>query len=160
MATFEVYRFHDPSLNTIKYLFNPNHRQTTSEGEPIGPIPLEQAIETFDPELDEAPSIPIAEPKPGTEIFRYQARDGADVRYQYDRTACNGKNYVVAIHREPENWRGLREEDLAVGDEPGLRRWFEERRQEGGLRGMKRRDSVLEDEEFGGRGMDVDYEDY
>ena len=124
MAAFEVYRFHDSANNTIRYMFDSKKRQHTEE--PFGPVMLDQVIETFDPELDTAPSEPIPEPKPGTELFRYTARDGASVRYQYDRTACLGKEYVVAIHRDAENWQRLREEELAVDDELNLRKRFEQ----------------------------------
>ncbi|KAF2636556.1 hypothetical protein P280DRAFT_473099 [Massarina eburnea CBS 473.64] len=142
MAAFEVYRFHDSYNNTIKYLFNPSKRQTTKDSEePFGPVVLDEVIETFDPEFDEVPSTPITEPTPGTEFFRYTARDGADVRYQYDRTARNGKNYIIAIHRDPENWKTLSQEDLAVDDEEVLRRRFDWTTE---TTGLKRKDSVTD----------------
>ncbi|KAJ4287287.1 hypothetical protein N0V90_012685 [Kalmusia sp. IMI 367209] len=138
MSAFEVFSFHDTHNNTIRYLFNPSKRLNNSDE---GPALLDQVIETFDPELDAAPSPAIPEPKAGTELFQYRARDGADVRYQFDPTAVNGKQYVVAIHREPANWGNLREEDLGVEDESELRRSFEER---DGKMGLKRRDSVMD----------------
>lgn len=103
---------------------------------------LDQVIETFDPELDTVPASPIPEPKAGTELLRYRARDGAHVSYQYDPAAQNGKQYVVAIHREPANWSNLREEDLSVTNEEELRREMEERL--GGNKGLERRDSAME----------------
>ena len=139
MSAFEVYSFHDSHNNTIKYLFNPSKRLNHGDE---GPALLDQVIETFDPELDTVPPSPIPEPKAGTEMFGYRARDGAEVRYQFDPTAQNGKQYVVAIHREPGNWSTLREEDLAVDNETELRRLFEERT--GGKKGLERRDSAME----------------
>ena len=139
MAAFEVYTFHDTHNNTIRYLFNPTKRLNNRDD---GPALLDQVIETFDPELDTVPSTSIPEPKAGTEIFRYQARDGADVRYQFDPTAQNGKQYVVAIHREPRNWETLREEDLSVEDEEALRRERDESLVGGDHK--KRRDSVID----------------
>lgn len=124
MAAFEVFTFHDTHNNTIKYLFNPSKRLHNSDE---GPALLDQVIETFDPELDTAPAFPIPEPKAGTELLEYRARDGAYVRYQFDPTAQNGKQYVVAIHREPANWQNLRGEDLAVDNELELRDEFEGR---------------------------------
>jgi hypothetical protein len=137
MSSFEVYTFHDRHNNTIRYLFNPSRRLNNSDES--GPALLDQVTETFDPELDHLPSTQIPEPKAGAELFTYRARDGADVRYQFDPTAQNGKQYVVAIHREPSNWSTLREEDLAVDNEEELRRLYGE----GPLSGMsaKRRDS-------------------
>lgn len=123
MAAFEVFSFHDANKNTIKYLLNPSKRLNNRDE---GPALLDQVIETFDPELDTTPAFLVSEPKAGTEICRYTARDGADVRYQFDPTAQNGKQYVVAIHREPMNWQSLREEDLAVDNEQALRMSFEE----------------------------------
>ncbi|KAF2442587.1 hypothetical protein P171DRAFT_434060 [Karstenula rhodostoma CBS 690.94] len=144
MAAFEVFSFHDANNNTIKYLFNPSKRLNNSDE---GPALLDQVIETFDPELDTAPSSPILEPKAGTEMFKYRARDGADVRYQYDLTAQNGKQYVVAIHREPMNWQSLREEDLAVDNEQELRSVFEESPTTNSLKKtarLERRDSAMD----------------
>lgn len=137
MSSFEVYTFHDRHNNTIRYLFNPSKRLNNSDES--GPALLDQVTETFDPELDPVPSTQIPEPKAGTELFTYRARDGADVRYQFDPTAQNGKQYVVAIHREPNNWSTLREEDLAVDNEEELRRLYGEETLSGV--GAKRRDS-------------------
>lgn len=139
MAAFEVYTFHDLHHNTIRYLFNPAKRLNNRDD---GPALLDQVIETFDPELDTVPSTVVPEPKAGTEIFRYRARDGADVRYQFDPTAQNGKQYVVAIHREPRNWETLREEDLSVDNEEALRRGYEESL--AGSEYFKRRDSAID----------------
>jgi hypothetical protein len=152
MAAFEVFRFHDSSNNTIKYLFNPSKRVEESEGY-YGPAMLDQVIQTFDPELDTLSQFSLPEPKPGTEMFRYMAKDGADVRFQYDPTARNGKSYVVAIHRDPENWQKVRlggEEDLSVENEEELRRVYEisEDMEEMQKTPMKRRDSLLEEEGF------------
>lgn len=119
MSAFEVCSFHDSNNNTIKYLFNPSKRLNNSDE---GPILLDQVIETF----DTAPASPIPQPKAGTRLVEYKARDGAYVGYQYDPTAQNGKQYVVAIHREPMNWQNLREEDLSIENEEDLRRSFEE----------------------------------
>lgn len=139
MSSFEVYVFNDRHNNTIRYHFNPCKRLNNSDK---GPALLDQMTETFDPELDALPSSPIPEPKAGTELFCYRARDGADVRYQFDPTAQNGKQYVVAIHREPSNWSMLREEDLTVENEEELRRLY------GGdlvnRMGAKRRDSATD----------------
>ncbi|CAI6337190.1 unnamed protein product [Periconia digitata] len=176
MASYTAYTFTTPSKNTIKYLFNPSKRE--AEGE--GPVVLDQLIETYDSDSDsDIPTSPTPseEPKPGTVLLRYVARDGGDVRYIYDPTARNGKQYVVAIHREPENWQRLKEEDLGVADEHRLGRMYE--RYDGGLageehevveeqeeqrtwarereeaaRGSKRRDSMVDD----GIRMDVDVE--
>lgn len=136
MSSFEVYTFHDPHNNTIRYLFNPSKRLNNSEH---GPALLDQLIETFDPELDSLPSIRLPEPKAGSELFRYRARDGADVRYQFDPTAQNGKQYVVAIHREPSNWSTVREEDLTVDNEEELRTLYAGSSTDD--IGLKRRDS-------------------
>ncbi|KAF9736175.1 hypothetical protein PMIN06_003804 [Paraphaeosphaeria minitans] len=144
MAAFEVFSFHDANNNTIHYLFNPSKRLNNSDE---GPAMLDQVIETFDPELDTAPAIPIPEPKAGTEMLGYRARDGAYVSYQFDRTAQNGKQYVVAIHREPMNWQSLREEDLAVENEQELRDAFETRANSNALKkttGLERRDSAMD----------------
>lgn len=150
MASFEVFHFQDTNHNTIRYLFNPAKKQDDT----ANPIPLDQLIETFDAELDGPPTSPgIPEPKAGTEFFSYKARDGAEVRYQFDPAARNGKQYVVAIHREPDNWRMLQAEDFAVEDEMELRRRYEQR--EGEEVVMKRRDSVNGESEFDGR-MDVE----
>jgi hypothetical protein len=152
MAAFEVFRFHDSSNNTIKYLFSPSKRVEEGEGY-YGPAMLDQVIQTFDPELDTLPQFSLPEPKPGTEMFRYMAKDGADVRFQYDPTARNGKSYVVAIHRDPENWQKVRlggEEDLSVENEEELRRVYEisEDMEDMQRTPMKRRDSLLEEEGF------------
>lgn len=148
MSAFEVFTFHDRNYNTIKYLFNPSKRINSNDE---GPALLDQVIETFDPELDSLPSPAIPEPKAGTELLTYKSRDGAYVRYQYDPTAINGKQYVVAIHREPTNWGNLREEDLAVEDEGALRNQFkQETNQADGKEPLKRRDSAM--------AMDVDTE--
>lgn len=144
MSAFEIYAFNDRHNNTIRYLFNPSKRLNNSE---YGPALLDQVIETFDPELDTLPPRQIPEPKAGTELFRYRARDGADVRYQFDPTAQNGKQYVVAIHRPPENWGTLREEDLTVDNEEELRRMYEYL--PNGAMGPKRRDSGLDVEMSG-----------
>lgn len=144
MAAFEVFSFHDANNNTIKYFFNPSKRLDNKDE---GPARLDQVIETFDPELDTAPVSPIPEPKAGTEMLRYRARDGADVRYQFDPTAQNGKQYVVAIHREPMNWQSLSEEDLAVDNEQELRGAFEERVYTNALKktpSPERRDSAMD----------------
>lgn len=137
MSSFEVYTFHDHHNNTIRYLFNPSKRLNSTDES--GPALLDQVIETFDPELDTLPITQIPEPKVGAEMFAYRARDGADVRYQFDPTAQNGKQYVVAIHREPSNWSTLREEDLTVDNEEELRRWYVGSEQSG--MAAKRRDS-------------------
>jgi len=118
-------------------------------------VVLDLVIETFDPELDGTPSA-ATEPKPGTEFFCYMARDGAEVRYQFDPTARNGKSYVTAIHRPPENWQTLREEDLAVDDEEKLRRRFDEHVNE--KIGLRKRDSFLDESEFDAERMNVDTE--
>ena len=156
MSAFEVYQFHDSRNNTIKYLFNPNKRDNDGEG----PVILDQLIETFDDE--KISSTTISEPKPGTILFQYMARDGGDVRYLFDPTARNGRQYVVAIHRPPENWKTMREEDLAVEDEAGLRRQLEERdnsiEAHWRTEGRKRRDSALEGPLFDDMRMDVDAE--
>ncbi|KAL1603628.1 hypothetical protein SLS60_005216 [Paraconiothyrium brasiliense] len=146
MSAFEVYQFHDANNNTIKYLFNPSKRLNNSDE---GPVLLDQVIETFDPEFDTAPSSAIPEPKAGTRMFEYKARDGAYVGYQYDPTAQNGKQYVVAIHREPMNWQSLREEDLAVENEEELIRSLEVRPTVNGLTktpSIERRDSAMDDD--------------
>ncbi|KAJ4345386.1 uncharacterized protein N0V89_011516 [Didymosphaeria variabile] len=144
MSAFEVYQFHDSNNNTIKYLFNPSKRLNNSDE---GPVLLDQVIETFDPEFDTAPSYTIPEPRPGTRMFEYKARDGAYVGYQFDPTAQNGKQYVVAVHREPMNWQSLSEEDLAVENEEELRRNFEKRAPRNGQKKtsfFERRDSAME----------------
>ncbi|KAF2649652.1 hypothetical protein K491DRAFT_697936 [Lophiostoma macrostomum CBS 122681] len=152
MTALEVFRFHDSSNNTIKYFFNPSKRVDEGEGY-YGPAILDQFIQTFDPELDTLPIISLPEPKPGTEVFRYMAKDGADVRFQYDPTARNGKSYVVAIHRDPENWQRVKlggEEDLSVGNEDELRMVYEgsEEMEEVQRTPTKRRDSLLGDDPF------------
>lgn len=139
MSAFEVFSFHDSHNNTIRYLFNPSKRLNNSDD---GPALLDHVTETFDPELDILPATRIPEPKAGSELFRYRARDGADVRYQFDPTAQNGKQYVVAIHREPSNWSTLREEDLTVDNEEDLRRLYGENSMGG--RDSKRRDSGMD----------------
>lgn len=139
MSAFEVFNFHDRHKNTIRYLFNPSKRLNNSEE---GPALLDQVTETFDPEFDTPPTTQIPEPKAGTELLLYRARDGADVRYQFDPTAQNGKQYVVAIHREPNNWSTLREEDLAVGNEEELRRKYDEISVTD--KGARRRDSAMD----------------
>jgi hypothetical protein len=121
IAEFEVCTFHDSNKNTIKYLFSPSKRLDNSDE---GPVMLDQIIETFDPEIDLAPSSPFAKPNARTEMFRYRARDSADVTYQSDPNAHNGKQYVVAIHREPGHCQSPREVDLAVDNEGELRDTF------------------------------------
>lgn len=139
MSAFEVFSFHDSHNNTIRYLFNPSKRLNNSDD---GPALLDHVTETFDPELDTLPATRIPEPKAGSELFRYRARDGAEVRYQFDPTAQNGKQYVVAIHREPSNWSTLREEDLTVDNEEELRRLYGDISMDG--RDSKRRDSGMD----------------
>jgi hypothetical protein len=144
MAAFEVCTFHDSNNNTIKYLFNPFKRLNNRDE---GPALLDQIIETFDPEFDTAPSSHIPEPKAGTEMVSYRSRDGADVRYQFDPTAQNGKQYVVAIHREPDNWQRLTEEDLAVDNEEELRKAFQGSEMTNGLKkttSLERKDSAMD----------------
>jgi hypothetical protein len=128
MPAMEIYRFSDAQGNIIRYLFDPEQRDEAGEGpvslERIVEIPEGQPSPTF--ELDSAyfinakdgsASLERVTPKSGTELYRYKAKDGGDVRYYYDVGSVNGKNYVVAIHRPPENWQRLRSENLAVANE-------------------------------------------
>ncbi|PVH94269.1 hypothetical protein DM02DRAFT_633865 [Periconia macrospinosa] len=122
--SFTIYTYTDSHHNTISYLFNPSKRESDGSG----PVVLERVTLPYQEDPSSPPPPAANEPKPGTILLRYIARDGGDVRYIYDPTASNGKQYVVAIHREPGNWQRLREEDLGVRDEEGLRRAFEERK--------------------------------
>lgn len=131
--SFKVYTFYDKRQNKISYLFNPSKRESDGEG----PAILDQLIETaedpsssFSNTTTTNTSTKANEPKPGTILFNYTARDGALVRYTYDPTARNGKQYVVAIHREPNNWQRLKEEDLGVADEERLREMYDEEQDE------------------------------
>ena len=154
MTSFEVFRYHDHNNNTIKYLFNPSKRVEEGEGL-YGTAILEKVTEIFDLDPDTLPLVHLAEPKPGTELFRYTAKDGADVRFQFDPTARNGMEYVTAIHRDPENWTRVRlsedGEDLAVANEEELRSMYDISEEQVTMqtpRGTttKRRDSLVSEE--------------
>jgi hypothetical protein len=135
MLPIEIYSFINGDGNITKYVFNPSKLE--NEGE--GPVPLERLIETpLDDEIA-GPTTSSRQPEDGVEFFRYLAKDGADVRYQFDKGSRNNKGYVVAIHRDPENWGKLRQEDLAVANEEEIERRY----LAGGVARIKRRDSVL-----------------
>lgn len=125
MAPIEVFRYADPtSGNIIIYDFDPEIR----EEEGRGVVSLAKSSHTPD-SIADAPLSPA--PKQGQEFYSYEAEDGADVRYQYDEGSRNGKNYVVAVHRVPENWARLVEENLGVkGHDAEMRRKEDEERME------------------------------
>jgi hypothetical protein len=108
MEPARIYRFIDPDQNIITYNFDPSLRDEDGEGV----VTLERLSRKAEPEDED--DVFFAEPKPGQEFYRYEAEDGGDVRYQYDPGSRNGKDYVVAIHRTPENWRRLVVENLQV----------------------------------------------
>jgi hypothetical protein len=133
MAPIEVFRYADPtSGNIIIYDFDPEIRD--EEGR--GVVSLAKSSHTPD-SIAESPLSPA--PKQGQEFYSYEAEDGADVRYQYDEGSRNGKDYVVAVHRVPENWTRLVEENLGVKghDAEAKRKENEERMDEARRRGQE-----------------------
>lgn len=144
MTPIPIAQFADSSSqNIISYNFDPDLRDEDGQG----PVCLERISRPIDP--NDVLTTLYPEPKTGEEFFRYTAEDGGDVRYQYDLGSRNGKDYVVAIHRTPENWKRLMDENLGV--KGGAKEWerrYQERvhGQEGrgmgfGQTGIKRRDS-------------------
>jgi hypothetical protein len=108
MAPTTIYSFIDPFQNIITYNFDPELRDEDGDGA----VTLERISRKAEPQDQSIPLHP--EPEAGEEFYRYTAEDGGDVRYQYDPGSRNGKDYVVAIHRTPENWGRLLKEDLSV----------------------------------------------
>jgi hypothetical protein len=103
-----VYQFADADQNIITYNFDPELRDENGDG----PVALERISRKAEPQ--DASILLYPEPKMGDEFYWYRAEAGGDVRYQYDPGSRNGKDYVVAIHRTPENWKRLVEENFGV----------------------------------------------
>lgn len=97
-----------PSKDIITYSFDPSLRDEDGDGI----VTLERISRPAEP-ADIKKILP-AEPRPGHEFFGYPAEDGGEVRYQYDPGSRNGKDYVAAVHREPNNWMRLKREKLGV----------------------------------------------
>ncbi|KAF2743454.1 hypothetical protein M011DRAFT_471396 [Sporormia fimetaria CBS 119925] len=107
-----IYHF-APTLNPteiITYHFWPTIREEGGDG----PVCLERTSRARTP--SDTDLILKPEPKNGDILYEYLSRDGAIIRYEFDKGSRNGKDYVIAVHREPENWTRLRKEDLGFKD--------------------------------------------
>ena len=135
MAPIEACRFRDTKSNTlVRYTFDADARDQDDRG----PVSLNRELEPITNISANVQSL-APEPRHGAIIYQYTAKDGGEVRYQYDPGSRNGKDYVVGIYRTPENWQSLREEDLSFPERSRFERQDSTFGAQEGL--FKRRDS-------------------